>query len=42
MRQRLEAFAKLRIFSQNVNRNYTYMDSLLSSEEYTMYNLLFI
>jgi hypothetical protein len=34
--------SELRIFSQNVNRNYGYMDSLLSSEELDIYDLLFI
>jgi hypothetical protein len=42
MRERTHVFSKLRIFSQNVNRNYGYMDSLLSSEELDLYDLLFI
>ena len=34
MRERLQSFSELRIFSQNVNRNYGYMDSILSSTDY--------
>ena len=41
MRDRLGAFPVLRIFSQNVNRNYGYMDSLLASL-YDEYDLLLI
>ena len=42
MRERLQSFSELRIFSQNVNRNYGYMDSILSSTDYDIYDLLFI
>jgi hypothetical protein len=42
MKERTQVFSELRIFSQNVNRNYGYMDSLLSSEELDIYDLLFI
>ena len=42
MRDRLQSFSELRIFSQNVNRNYGYMDSILSSTDYDIYDLLFI
>src|ERR1700733_1396038 len=42
MRDRVTTFSELRIFSQNVNRNYGYMDSILSSDDYDIYNLLFI
>jgi hypothetical protein len=41
MRDRLRAFPELRIFCQNVNRNYGYMDTLLASL-YDEYDLLFI
>ena len=40
MRDRLRSFPELRIFCQNVNRNYGYMDTLLSSL-YDEYDLLF-
>src|SRR6202035_617759 len=42
MRERVTSFSELCIFSQNVNRNYGYMDSILSSEDYDIYDLLFI
>jgi hypothetical protein len=41
MRDRLKKFPELRIFCQNVNRNYGYMDTLLASL-YDEYDLLFI
>jgi hypothetical protein len=41
MRDRLQSFPELRVFCQNVNRNYGYMDSLLA-ELYDHYDLLFI
>jgi hypothetical protein len=41
MREHLECIPKLHIFSQNVNGNYTYMDSLLS-DLYENYDLLFL
>jgi hypothetical protein len=41
MRDRLKRFPELRIFCQNVNRNYGYMDTLLASL-YDEYDLLFI
>jgi hypothetical protein len=42
MKEWTQVFSELRIFSQNVNRNYGYMDSLLSSEDLDIYDLLFI
>jgi hypothetical protein len=41
MRDRLRSFPELRIFCQNVNRHYGYMDTLLASL-YDKYDLLFI
>jgi Endonuclease-reverse transcriptase len=41
MRDRLECIPQLRIFSQNVNGNYAYTDSLLS-DLYENYDLLFL
>jgi hypothetical protein len=41
MRDRLRSFSELRIFCQNVNRHYGYMDTLLASL-YDEYDLLFI
>src|SRR5882757_3837649 len=41
MKDRLGPFSQLRIFCQNVNRNYGYMDTLLASL-YDEYDLLFI
>jgi hypothetical protein len=41
MKDRLDSFSQLRIFCQNVNRNYGYMDTLLASL-YDEYDLLFI
>jgi hypothetical protein len=41
MRECLECIPKLRIFSQNVNGNYMYTDSLLS-DLYENYDLLFL
>jgi Endonuclease-reverse transcriptase len=41
MRERLERIPQLRIFSQNVNGNYAYTDSLLS-DLYENYDLLFL
>jgi hypothetical protein len=41
MRDRLKSFPELRIFCQNVNRNYGYMDTLLASL-YDEYDLLFV
>jgi hypothetical protein len=41
MRDRLESVSQLQMFSQNVNRNYVYVDSLLA-ELYEHYDLLFI
>jgi hypothetical protein len=41
MRERLERIPQLRIFSQNVNANYAYTDSLLS-DLYENYDLLFL
>jgi Endonuclease-reverse transcriptase len=41
MREHLEHILQLRIFSQNVNRNYAYMDSLLS-DLYKDYDFLFL
>jgi hypothetical protein len=41
MKDRLKSFPELRIFCQNVNRNYGYMDTLLASL-YNQYDLLFI
>jgi hypothetical protein len=41
MRECLERIPQLRIFSQNVNGNYAYMDSLLS-DLYENYDLLFL
>jgi hypothetical protein len=41
MKDRLNSFFQLRIFCQNVNHNYGYMDTLLASL-YLEYDLLFI
>ena len=41
MKDRLRSFPELRVFCQNVNRNYGYMDTLLASL-YEQYDLLFI
>jgi hypothetical protein len=41
MRERLECIPQLQIFSQNVNGNYAYTDSLLS-DLYDNYDLLFL
>jgi hypothetical protein len=41
MKDRLDSFSQLRIFCQNVNRNYGYMDTLLASLD-DEYDLLFI
>jgi hypothetical protein len=41
MKDRLDSFSQLRIFCQNVNRNYGYMDTLLASL-YDEYDLLMI